>query len=379
MSRQSIIIIGIAAASILIAGTFAVYANSQKRQTTASTSSPSTVNQSGNGAANGTGAIIQPPQPQPKGLRIAFVRQNFTYAAYQLGSFYNFYYKYDPLYEKNKASLPSNITADSGMLNEIPLTSGNFYLWYQNPAHDKPGIIQNDYITMVYQHAVKAAPSPLIAKDIITDVDVHNGKIFNASDPTGNTNAYDILFLFHQEYVTDQEYHNLERFVANGGTIVFNDANVFYVEVSYDAPKHSITFVRGHYWAYNGKTVWHDSRGHGERWYDENPKWLGSNFLPDPVSANVTFTNPHFNYTHQEEQYVSNKNATMLLDFGAVEPLRESGTIHPLVGVYKMDYGKGHIINLGIYAHSLVNNTQFLDYYDKTILPMAYHDAEQQK
>ena len=50
---------------------------------------------------------------------------------------------------------------------------------------------------------------PLVTN--ITDVDVHEGKIFQ----TNGSNAYDILFLFNNEYVADPEYNNLRQFVSN--------------------------------------------------------------------------------------------------------------------------------------------------------------------
>jgi hypothetical protein len=50
----------------------------------------------------------------------------------------------------------------------------------------------------------------------LTDQDVHNGLIFIENE--SNTNTYDVIFLGHQEYVTQVEYDNLRRFVANGGT-----------------------------------------------------------------------------------------------------------------------------------------------------------------
>ena len=77
---------------------------------------------------------------------------------------------------------------------------------------------------------------------ILTDGDIHEGKIFKTngthllSPPMApdSGRAYGILILGHQEYVTQKEYDNLKNFVANGGTIIFIDANTFYAEVSYD-------------------------------------------------------------------------------------------------------------------------------------------------
>ena len=37
----------------------------------------------------------------------------------------------------------------------------------------------------------------------MTDVDVHEGTIFQ----NNGKNAYDVLFLFHSEYVTQSEYN----------------------------------------------------------------------------------------------------------------------------------------------------------------------------
>jgi hypothetical protein len=45
------------------------------------------------------------------------------------------------------------------------------------------------------------------------------------------TNRNDILILGHQEYVTQQEYSNPKKFVANRGTMILLDGNVFYAQV----------------------------------------------------------------------------------------------------------------------------------------------------
>jgi len=57
---------------------------------------------------------------------------------------------------------------------------------------------------------------------MLTDADVDNRSIFenrgdNRSVDTNN-NAYDLIILGHQEYVTQQEYNYLKKFVSNGGT-----------------------------------------------------------------------------------------------------------------------------------------------------------------
>ena len=64
---------------------------------------------------------------------------------------------------------------------------------------------------------------------ILTDADVDNGSLF--SNNNRDNNIYDIAILGHQEYVTQQEYDNLKKFVTNGGTMILLDGNVFFAEV----------------------------------------------------------------------------------------------------------------------------------------------------
>ena len=63
-------------------------------------------------------------------------------------------------------------------------------------------------------------------------------------DNKNTTNKYDILILGHQEYVTQQEYTNLKTFVANGGTMILLDGNVFYAQVGYDRSTQTITLLK---------------------------------------------------------------------------------------------------------------------------------------
>ena len=73
-----------------------------------------------------------------------------------------------------------------------------------------------------------------------------NGFMFTKN----GSNAFDLIILGHQEYVTQKEYDNLKRFVANGGTMLILDGNVFYAEVKYDHVKDIVSLVK-HYWAFN--------------------------------------------------------------------------------------------------------------------------------
>jgi hypothetical protein len=171
--------------------------------------------------------------------------------------------------------------------------------------------------------------------------------------------------------------------VQNGGTIVFNDANIFTVEVNYDSINNYVTLVGGHGWAYDdvNRNAW---RAESERWLYENQQWVGSNFIEIPATRNLTFSNNPFNYDHSEEQIVTNPNATIILDYGLTEEdvsgeiEDESGNkIRDMphfpgfgkVATYEMTSGKGKIINIGIFAHKLEDNQAFLDFYNREIIP----------
>ncbi len=195
----------------------------------------------------------------------------------------------------------------------------------------------------------------------LTDADVHEGKIFTED----KKNAYDVLILFHNEYVTQSEYDNLKQFVIDGGTIIFTEANELFAEVSYNKTSDSITLVDGHFWKFDGKFA---KPSVGERWLKENKEWKGSNFL-DVATNNVLFRNNPFNYTHVEENYVTNPNAKILIDFQAfniTEPFSDA-----TVAAYMLNYGSGKVINLGLWTHTLVENKEFLEYFDNVVLPLA--------
>jgi hypothetical protein len=320
--------------------------------------------------------------PSALPLRIAFVEPSFTYAAYQLNGFYNFYQKTRDLPEDI-----ANVTTDLNLLT-VKVPNGP-YLTYRDDPTDTPRVpSQQNYYEKLTELVEDKADSDNLSIDIaeITDKEVHEGNIF---DSAGN-NMYDVLFLFHQEYVTQAEYDNLEKFVVqNGGTIVFNDANIFTVEINYDNTSNAVTLVRGHGWAYDSKSAW---RAESERWLDENQQWVGSNFIEIPTDENVTFSNNPFNYDHSEEQIVTNPNATTILDYGVMEDVsyelddeddggdeeddNNIGSMHHFPGfgkvaTYEMISGKGKVINIGIFAHKLEDNQAFLDFYNREIIPRA--------
>jgi hypothetical protein len=288
--------------------------------------------------------------------RVALIQNKFTYAAYQNGSFYNFYNLYSPgMYDRAGDGLNTTVTENLDMLKDRPIPDGPFPFYLHPEYNDEP------YIKYFYLiHDLAKRNNTIVTN--LTDMDVDQGKIFLEDDK----NAYDVLILFHNEYVSQPEYNNLKKFVANGGTIVFTEANVLYAEVSYNKSSDSISLVDGHDWKFDGISATNST---SERWLDENKEWMGSNFLNIPSSKNVYFRNNPFNYTHTEEQYVTNPNAKILLDYKAYNL---TDNYHDAtVAAYEMNYGKGKVIHLGIWGHIVRQNPAFIEYFDKVIIPLA--------
>jgi hypothetical protein len=248
-------------------------------------------------------------------------------------------------------------------------------VYTQNATDTPEPIREKRYIDKLIELAAAESPVDSIEISNITDKEVNNGNIF--VDGNNNTNAYDVLFLFHQEYVTSAEYYNLKKFVENGGTIVFNDSNIFTTEVKYNSTNDSVTLVEGHDWKYNGQSAWPAEK---ERWAEETRQWVGSNFLQVPTKRNVTFTNNPFGYNHTEEQYLTNPNDKIIFNFGAKirdvrdRPIENSITLHPTVGIYELDNNSstGKVISLSIFSYKLLDNKEFLDFYARHIIPLAF-------
>jgi len=274
---------------------------------------------------------------------IAFVDPAFTDAAYGVGGFYEFYAKY------RDATIDDLITSDLDlMVADISANPDKSY-----------------YYSLVER--VQSSMPPGSKVTILSDMDVRDGVIFGA----GGENAFKALFLMHDEYVTQQEYDNLKRFVYNGGTLVFIDSNAFYAEVSYDKAECSVTLVKGHDWEFNGEFA---RRGVSERYQEENKQWAGTNYMINALWDPVSFKNIPFNYGHFEENYISNPSVTILHDYGLhVADDYDGPDWHKnaTIAAYEMSYGKGRIIGMGIYGQNLAKDPQFLDFFDRVILVHA--------
>lgn len=274
-----------------------------------------------------------------KGTDIALVAPTFTASAYDSNSFYTFYKLY------TNTPIGRNVTSNLSLLSRN-ITS-------QDTARASIAMLKLvDELKWITPHSHIT---------ILSDPDVDIGSLFNNN---GN-NMYDLAILGHQEYVTQREYDNLKKFVTNGGTMILLDGNVFFAEVKYDNYAHTITLVNGHWWAFNGKSAW---KSVGERWANETSQWVGSNYLCYQCVS--TFGNDPFEYIPHEEQYITNHNDTIVLNYNA------SGSNHnlviagakPVIATYELNYQKGRVIALGIFSDDVITNNKFDNFFHGLLL-----------
>lgn len=297
----------------------------EKKNDNAISSLPQQQQQQQQETSEHTGKILS------KGKSIALVLPTFTAAAYN-NSFYIFYQRY--------AHIPygTNVTKDLNLLSSKVIITNLTSTTTTRSAFTIPKLIDS-----------------LKKKNItiLTDSDVDKGFIFKRN----NANLYDVIILGHQEYVTQKEYDNLRKFVVDGGTMIILDGNVFYAEVKYDRIDQTITLVKGHWWAFNGKSAW---KSIGERWKEQTAQWVGSNYLCYECVGK--FENDPFGYRPHEEQYITNPRDIILLNYNASIVL--FGDQHlmkskPVVATYELNYGKGKVIALGIYSDDILLNDKF--------------------
>ena len=291
-------------------------------------------------------------QTYKKGLRIALIVPVFTGAAYN-HAFYIFYKHYA------KVRAGENVTDHLFLLSSL-LTKPKL------PKIPNYAAISASAHAMRYLDRHLSLLMPKNSVIVLTDIDIDRGSIFMNNNNNNNTNRYDILILGHQEYVTQQEYSNLKKFVVNGGTMILLDGNVFYAQVGYDKNTQTITLIKGHGWAFNGKSAW---KSVGERWRNETSQWVGSNSFCS--GCEITFANNPFNYYHREEQYITNANDTIFLNYNAsvLSPnpkiAKNATSAHAnMIATYELSYKKGKVIGLGIYSDIVINNRYFLVFLD---------------
>jgi hypothetical protein len=275
-----------------------------------------------------------------KGVNIALLAPTFTAAAYDDNSFYAFYNLY------SHTLVGTNVTSNLNLLSR--------------KVTDEDTLKASVVMLKLIDNLKLIDPHSHIT--ILTDADVDNGSLFKDN----NNNLYDLAILGHQEYVTQQEYDNLKKFVTNGGTMMLLDGNVFYAEVKYNPHTKTESLVKGHWWAFNGKSAW---RSIGERWPKETSQWVGSNYLCYRcVSA---FGNDLFEYRPHEEQYISNHNDSILLNYDAEIGKAKIDNNRPMIATYELNYQKGKVVALGIFSDDVIGNATFNKFFDRLLTKYA--------
>jgi hypothetical protein len=165
--------------------------------------------------------------------------------------------------------------------------------------------------------------------------------------------------------------------------MIILDGDIFYAEVKYNSRTHTVTLVKGHGWAFNGKSAW---KSVSERWKDETSQWIGSNYLC--FRCGITFSNNPFGYKQHEEQYITNPHDVILFNYGASMPMpkhtKQLSATSPsyllsinreahietkhIIATYKLRYGKGKVIAFGIYADDIITSNKFDKYFDSLLL-----------
>lgn len=216
------------------------------------------------------------PKGSDRKINIGFVDPTFTTAAYH-DSFYVFY----TLYE--------NIPTGKNVTTSLNLLTSKVASQTRESSYSA--------FAMLYLSKNIKSLIPKSSIVVLTDSDVDADNIFTMT----RSNKYDVLIMGHQEYVTQQEYDNLRQFVADGGRMIILDSNIFYAEVKYNKNTQTITLLKGHGWAFNGRSAW---KSVAEGWKDETSQWVGSNYLC--YQCGIIFDNDPFEYRHHEEQYITN-------------------------------------------------------------------------
>jgi hypothetical protein len=292
-------------------------------------SSGTALNSENTGLQNNTAINMQ----HKNSKNIAFIERTFSVAAYN-EAFYLFY--------STNTNIQSNTTKyinllSSKVIKKYPLL----------PEHQ-----------IIIDHIKWLRPQSNIT--LLTDEDAHNKSSLFMSN---GTNKYDVILYGHNEYNTQEEYNNLRQFVANGGTIIFLGANMFFTEVKYDPKSQTITLVKGHSWEFNGTSA---QRSVVERWANETTEWVGSIFC-DCWEDDIIFGNNPFGYMHNEEQFITNPKAKIILDYNATENGASPKDFK--IATYELNYKKGKVITLGLMTtNDLFNNVKFNRFFDSLLL-----------
>ncbi len=287
-------------------------------------------------------------------VRIGVVLPTFTSASYGAISSPNYYDWYVKYMDKNSTEVTSDL---DDLTVIVPITDTEL---------TAPKALYIPAALNMYKHLKTTRPST-DSITTLTDIDLHNGAQIN----------YDILLIFHEEYVTQQLYQNLQSFVVNqGGVLVAMDGNVFFAKVDYNESTNTTTLVSGHYWQqiknHNGQRA--AVAGPGEHWLNITKQWFGSNsdaapsitqfaYLVTTLEYNLFGYPTPPNMSGVENQYRSSPNDVVLVDYNA--SVTPSDWYLGPISTYYLDSGNGRSLVFGLFTDVIQTNPVFLSFFDK--------------
>jgi hypothetical protein len=98
---------------------------------------------------------------------------------------------------------------------------------------------------------------------------------------------------------------------------------------------------------------------------------MGSNYL-SCYSDDIIFKNNPFDIKHDEEQYITNPRAKILLDYDATE--NEPNPRNFTMATYEIEHEKGKVLTLGLYTDDLRENQRFWRFFDSLIFQYVLED-----
>ena len=96
-------------------------------------------------------------------------------------------------------------------------------------------------------------------------------------------------------------------------------------------------------------------------------QWVGSNYLC--YLCVKSFEDDPFGYSPHEEQYITNPNDEIILNFNPVESSNVPSLKSKVsIATNLLDYGRGKVISFGIYSDDVVQNSNFIKFSDNIIM-----------
>jgi hypothetical protein len=297
-------------------------------------------------------------------LRIAVVQPVLTstpYSQYNKGSFYAFYTK--------EQGVHTNVTTNLDLLSTNVASGYGFNQGW--------GLSYGMFKFLTSQTAMSCGLALGKNVQILTDMNVSQGALFNAQSQTAR---FDAVILPFTEYVTVQEYLAYENFVAGGGTLVMMSHSLEY-PVTYNATTNFETLLYGHGWAFNGKYAYPIPCNSNTYvftcpWAKNNTDWTGSNTCMASCFRTYKFNGSVVNpanpigralsnefgvtvfksYPSHEENTVMNMTGTSIVSVFVNDSTN-------LIAAYTHQFRRGTVVCMGVFGDDIIATDKSAQYF----------------